>query len=121
MPVGLERLGGERCRAAVAHRAAALMDRPDPRCRVGLPGGHVEPHERDAVAAGKTGQKTPEGYYNVERMLKRFATGNHRILLCGTCMDTRGLTDADLVDGAARSSMDALATATVAADKVLVF
>lgn len=75
----------------------------------------------DAVAAAKNGQKTPEGYYNIERMLKRFASGNHKILLCGTCMDTRGLTEADLVDGATRSSMDELAKATVAADKLLVF
>jgi uncharacterized protein involved in oxidation of intracellular sulfur len=75
----------------------------------------------DAVAAAKNGQKTPEGYYNIERMLKRFASGNHKILLCGTCMDTRGLTEADLVDGATRSSMNELAKATVAADKLLVF
>ncbi|MDP1590065.1 MAG: DsrE family protein, partial [Prosthecobacter sp.] len=27
----------------------------------------------DAVAGGKKGQKTPDGYYNLERMLKRFA------------------------------------------------
>jgi uncharacterized protein involved in oxidation of intracellular sulfur len=75
----------------------------------------------DAVAAAKKGQQTADGYYNVERMLKRLATAGHDILLCGTCMDARGLTDADLVEGALRSSMDALATATIAADKVLVF
>jgi uncharacterized protein involved in oxidation of intracellular sulfur len=75
----------------------------------------------DAVAAAKTEQKTAEAYYNIERMLKRFATGNHKILMCGTCMDARGLTDGDLVDGATRSSMVELAESTVAADKVLVF
>jgi len=75
----------------------------------------------DAVVAAKKGQKTPEGYYNVERMLKRIATGNHKILLCGACMDARGLTEADLVEGATRSSMDELAKATVAADRTLVF
>jgi len=75
----------------------------------------------DAVIAARKGQKTPDGYYNVERMLKRFATGNHKILLCGVCMDARGLTEADLVDGAKRSSMDELAKATEAADKMLVF
>lgn len=75
----------------------------------------------DAVAAAKKGQKTPEGYYNIERMLKRFTTGNHKIMLCGICMDARGLIETDLVDGATRSSMDELAKVTVAADKVLVF
>jgi uncharacterized protein involved in oxidation of intracellular sulfur len=30
----------------------------------------------DAVLAGKAQQKTPEGYYNVERMLKRVLSSN---------------------------------------------
>jgi uncharacterized protein involved in oxidation of intracellular sulfur len=75
----------------------------------------------DAVSCAKKGQKTPDGYYNIERMLKRFTLGNHRILLCGTCMDARGLTEAELVEGARRSTMDELAQATATADKVLVF
>jgi uncharacterized protein involved in oxidation of intracellular sulfur len=36
-------------------------------------------------------------------------------------MDARALTEADLVEGAARSTMDELGQLTVAADKVLVF
>ncbi len=36
-------------------------------------------------------------------------------------MDARGLTDTDLVEGARRSSMDELAAATIAADRMLVF
>jgi uncharacterized protein involved in oxidation of intracellular sulfur len=75
----------------------------------------------DAVAAARSGQKTPDGYYNLERMLKRVFAGNGQVLLCGTCMDARGLTDDALMDGARRSTMDELAAATVAADKVLVF
>jgi uncharacterized protein involved in oxidation of intracellular sulfur len=75
----------------------------------------------DAVSCGRKGQKTPDGYYNIERMLKRFGTGKHRLLLCGTCMDARGLTEADLIEGARRSTMDELAQATVTADKVIVF
>jgi uncharacterized protein involved in oxidation of intracellular sulfur len=75
----------------------------------------------DSVIAGKAGQKTPDGYYNVERMLKRVLAGRGEVLLCGTCMDARGLDDASLVAGARRSTMDELAAATVEADKVLVF
>lgn len=76
----------------------------------------------DAVLCAKKGQKTPEGYYNIERMLKRFVTGAHKLLLCGTCLDARGLTEPEfLIDGARRSSMDELAAATLQADKVLVF
>ncbi len=38
----------------------------------------------DSVVAAKAGQKTPDGYYNVERMLKRVLAGNGKVLLCGT-------------------------------------
>jgi len=75
----------------------------------------------DAVLAANAGQKTPEGYYNIERMLKRVLAGNGRVLLCGTCMDARGLDETALLAGARRSTMDDLAAATMAADKVLVF
>ena len=75
----------------------------------------------DAVLAAKGGQKTPEGFYNVERMLKRVLAAKGSVLLCGACMDARGLTDNELMEGARRSTMDELASATVEADKVLVF
>lgn len=75
----------------------------------------------DAVVAAKTGQKTPEGYYNTERMLKRVLVVHGEVLLCGTCMDARGLADEEVVSGARRSTMDELAAATISADKVLVF
>ena len=75
----------------------------------------------DAVTSAVPNQTTPQGYYNVERMLKRVLVGTGQVLLCGTCMDARGLTDAELTAGARRSSMDELAAATVEADKVLVF
>jgi uncharacterized protein involved in oxidation of intracellular sulfur len=75
----------------------------------------------DAVTAARAGQKTPDGYYNVERMLKRVLAGKGEVLLCGTCMDARGLEDAALMAGARRSTMDELAATTIAADKVMVF
>ena len=75
----------------------------------------------DAVVAAKTPQKTPVGFYNIERMLKRVVASNGEVLLCGTCMDARGLDDAGLMTGARRSTMDALAAATIEADKVMVF
>ena len=75
----------------------------------------------DAVIAAKSGQKTPDGYYNIERMLKRLLAGKGKLLLCGTCIDARGLNDVALMKGARRSTMDELASATAEADKVLVF
>ena len=75
----------------------------------------------DAVLCAKAGQKTPDGFYNIERMLRRFMAGGGAVLLCGTCMAARGLADTEIVDGARRSTMDELAAETEAADKVLVF
>lgn len=75
----------------------------------------------DAVTAAKPRQKTPEGYYNLERMLKGLTTKGLAVGACGTCMDARGLTDADLVAGAHRSTMAELTTWTLWADKVITF
>jgi len=75
----------------------------------------------DAVIGAKAGQKTPDGYYNIESMLKRVLTGKGQILLCRTCMDARGLTDAEIMPGAKRSTLDELAAVLLEADKVLVF
>jgi uncharacterized protein involved in oxidation of intracellular sulfur len=75
----------------------------------------------DAASAGKSGQQTPNGYYNVERMLTNAMRKGAAVRVCGTCMDARGLTDAELVDGATRSTMDELTEMTVHAEKVLVF
>ena len=75
----------------------------------------------DAVLAAKRGQKTPDGYYNMERMLKRVAAAKGSVLLCGTCMDARALAEAEMMEGARRSTMDELSRATLAADKVFVF
>jgi uncharacterized protein involved in oxidation of intracellular sulfur len=75
----------------------------------------------DAVLSAKAGQKTPDGFYSIERMLKRAIAGKGQVLLCGTCMDARGIADSELIEGARRSTMDALAAETLAADKVLVF
>jgi len=75
----------------------------------------------DAVVCAKPGQKTAEGYYNLERMLRALAAKDVLIGACGTCMDARGMSDGDLLAGSHRSSMAELATWTVWADKVVTF
>lgn len=75
----------------------------------------------DAVLTAKKGQKTPDGYYNLERMLKAFVKKGGTVLLCGTCMDARGLTEDELQEGCRRSTLDELTEASIAADKVFVF
>ncbi len=74
----------------------------------------------DAVGCAKSGQKVPEGYYNVQIMLGKVARKGE-VGLCGTCMDARGLRDEEMIDGARRGTLAQLADWTAEADKVLVF
>ena len=75
----------------------------------------------DAVGCAKPGQKTPNGYYNLQRMLKGLVAGNTPIGVCGSCIDARGMTVVDLLEGVHRSSMEELTDWTVWSDKVIVF
>lgn len=75
----------------------------------------------DAVSAAKAGQKTPNGYYNLEKMLKGLLNRKATVLMCGTCLDARGLRQEEMLEGCRRSSLDELTQATLAADNVLVF
>jgi uncharacterized protein involved in oxidation of intracellular sulfur len=75
----------------------------------------------DAAAAAKSGQRTPNGYYNLERMLGALSNAAVATGACGTCLDARGLAAETLVSGVHRSSMEELAAWTAWADRVLVF
>ncbi len=74
----------------------------------------------DAITCAKRGQKVPQGFYNIELMLKSILRKG-QVLICGTCMDARGITDDDILEEAERSTMKVLAEHTLNADKVLVF
>lgn len=93
--------------------AVALSRRDDAEVKVFLMG--------DAVTCAVAGQKTPDGYYSLDRMLKGFLRHGGQIACCGTCLDARGLTEDNLIDNAPRSSMEELAAWTVEADDVLTF
>ena len=73
----------------------------------------------DAVTCAVAGQKTPDGYYALDRMLRSVARRGGQIACCGTCLDTRGLTKEHLIDEAPRSTIDELAAWTIEADQVL--
>lgn len=75
----------------------------------------------DAASCAKRNQSTPNGYYNLERMLRGIIQKGAIVGACGTCMDARGLTADDLTDGVHRSDMNELGAWTLEADKVLVF
>jgi uncharacterized protein involved in oxidation of intracellular sulfur len=75
----------------------------------------------DAVSATKAGQKVPQGYYNAGDLLGTAGRAGAEISVCGTCIDARGIAEADLVEPAARGTMEILGNWTAWADKVLVF
>ena len=78
------------------------------------------PHRRRG-SLRKSGQKVPQGYYNLELMLRSVTQRGGVIGVCGTCMDARGITDDELAAGCHRSTMDELTEWTRRADQVLVF
>lgn len=75
----------------------------------------------DGAACAKTGQKVPSGYYNVQTMLGGVTRRGGIVGVCGTCMDARGIVEAELTEGTRRSTLDELTAWTLEADKVLVF
>ncbi len=105
--------GTERCLNALRLALALLKEPKKPDITVFL--------MADAVLAAKSGQSTPSGYYSLENMLKIVIRRPSDIVLCGTCMDARGIAESELIPGAKRGTMPQLAELTLAADKVLVF
>ena len=75
----------------------------------------------DAVGCGIPNQITPQGYYNIERMLKSVVSKGGKIKACGTCADARGIRNLQLVEGVEISNMAELAQWTIEADKVFTF
>lgn len=76
----------------------------------------------DAAIAAKNGQKTPEGFYNLQIMLGKVArSAPEAIGVCGACMDARGMKPEELIEGSHRGTLDELAGWTEWAEKVFVF
>lgn len=74
----------------------------------------------DAASCAKAGQKVPEGFYSIQLMLGKVARSGS-VGVCGTCMDARGIADAELAEGTHRGTLAELADWTRWAEKVLVF
>lgn len=75
----------------------------------------------DAVTCALPDQATPQGYYNVERMLKAVISKGAQVKACGSCLEARGLKDLTLIEGAEASTMSQLTQWVVESDKVLTF
>lgn len=93
--------------------AGALAKRESEGVRVFLMG--------DAAGCAKAGQQVPDGYYNLDRMIRAVTLRQVPVGVCGSCMDARGIAAEELVEGSGRSSLEELAEWTAWADKVIVF
>lgn len=74
----------------------------------------------DAVWCARRGQETPTGYYNIERMLKPVLRRG-LVLVCETCMTTRGLPPTDLMEGCKQAKLGELGMLVLDSDRVLTF
>ena len=74
----------------------------------------------DAGTCALQNQTTPDGFYNIGRMIRSVARRG-KIGACGSCLDARGLKDVQLIEGVTRSSMNELSDWILASDKVLSF
>lgn len=75
----------------------------------------------DAANCAIANQITPNGYYNVARMLKLSLNKGAKVKICGSCAEARGLKNISLVEGAEISNLAELTNWVVDSDKVLTF
>ena len=75
----------------------------------------------DAVSCALAGQKTPNGYYNLERLLASTIKRGATVGLCGTCMDARAIDEKQLIEGTRRSNLEELTDWSTWADKIITF
>lgn len=75
----------------------------------------------DAATCALPNQNTPNGYYNIERMLKSIINKRGQVKICGTCADARGIKNLPLIEGTQISTMAELTAWTVESDKVITF
>ena len=75
----------------------------------------------DAAGCALANQNTPNGYYNIERMLKLIISKGAKVKICGSCADARGLKSLQLIEGTEISTMAELTNWVVDSDKVVTF
>ena len=75
----------------------------------------------DSVVSAKRGQSTPQGYYNMEKMLGALLKKGVEIKVCGSCIKARGLPIPELVEGVEMGSMKILVEWISESDKVVSF
>lgn len=105
--------GNERTYNALRLAMTTQRDHPDVGVRVFL--------MADAVTAALPGQSTPDGFYNIERMLRAVIDKGGEVRMCTSCASARGLKGLALVDGVAWGTMPQLSQWVLEADRVVTF
>ncbi|MFQ5798444.1 MAG: DsrE/DsrF/TusD sulfur relay family protein [Bacteroidota bacterium] len=75
----------------------------------------------DVVGCAIPDQHTPQGYHNVERMLRSVLSKGGKVKACRSCLDTRGFQLVHLIEGVERSSMAEVTHWGREADKTVPF
>jgi uncharacterized protein involved in oxidation of intracellular sulfur len=75
----------------------------------------------DAATAALPNQITPQGYYNIERMIKSVILKGGKVKICGSCAEARGIRDLHRIEGTELSTMKELVQWTLDSDKTLTF
>lgn len=75
----------------------------------------------DAAACAKAGQTTPNGYYNIERMIRSVLHNKGEVKICGSCADSRGIKKDNIIEGTQMSSMAELTAWYMSSDKIISF
>ncbi len=75
----------------------------------------------DSVGCAIPNQKTPQGFYNIERMLTSVIKKGAEVKACGGCSEARGISELKLIEGVEISNMKELSNWVVEADKTITF
>lgn len=75
----------------------------------------------DAVFCAIPGQNTPNGFYNIEKMICSVLSHGGKIKCCTSCAEARGIFNISLIEGVEKSNMQEFALWTLESNKILNF
>ncbi len=75
----------------------------------------------DAVGCALPDQVTPDGFYNIEKMLKAVIAKGGEVMACVKCAKARGVAKLKLIDGVVIGSMYGLTDWVATSDRIVSF
>jgi len=100
-------------KAYLTFRLAMIMQRDQPEVEVKMF------LMADSVTCALPNQDTPQGYYNLERMMRSIIQKGGKIYICSSCMKARGLNNMTLLDGLEVNHFAYVSELILEADKVV--